>query len=252
MAAPKSTGEFKTERKKATRWVLVVSSVLGHVGLLVGLGEIEVPVLHAATAIEVFETPQEKPKPPPPAKVEPSPPQERPEPRATKNQKPAPAPAEAPPEAAPPQSAALSDLPDLGLELGNGGPGGGGFAVAQAPRGSTPAPTKSVARSLGPETTAKPKVDPCTEEAGKPKPLTTPQPSYSDAARAAGVEGKVRVQLVVDENGAVVEARVLAGLGHGLDEAALSAAKSWTFQPAVRCGRPSRSTFTVAMRFTAS
>ncbi len=251
MAAPKSTGELGTERKKGARWVLVVSSVLGHVALLVGLGELEVPELHAATAIEVFESPKEKPKPPPPAKVEPPP--EKPEPRATRNQKPAPAPVEAPPEAPTPQNAALSDLPELGLELGNGPAGPGGFAVAQRPQQAAPAARKSVARSLGPaDTNAKPALDPCTEDAGKPKPLTTPQPSYSEAARAAGVEGKVRVQLVVDESGTVVEARVLAGLGYGLDEAALAAARSWTFQPAVRCGKPARATFTVAMRFTAS
>lgn len=250
MAAPKdSNPEGTSRRKRSAKPALVVASVLGHVALLVGLGEIEVPELHAATSIEVFEA-KEKPKPPPPAKVEPPPPLEKPEPRA--NRKTAPTPQAAPPPEAPAPQASLSDLPELGLELGNGPGGPGGVAVAApAPRG--PAPRSTVARSLGPTTNAKPALaDECSEPAAKPKPLTTPQPAYTDQARAAGVEGKVRVQLVVDENGAVVEARVLAGLGHGLDEAALAAARSWTFSPAVRCGRPSRATFTVAMRFTAS
>jgi len=60
------------------------------------------------------------------------------------------------------------------------------------------------------------------------------------------------VELTVDETGRVVEVRVLQGLGYGLDEAALAAARSATFEPALRCGKPSRATFTISMRFTAA
>ena len=35
----------------------------------------------------------------------------------------------------------------------------------------------------------------------------------------------------------------------GLDEAALSAARSATFEPAQHCGKPTRATFTLGMRF---
>jgi protein TonB len=79
-----------------------------------------------------------------------------------------------------------------------------------------------------------------------------PQPAYTDRAREAGVEGKVRIELTVDETGRVVAVKVLAGLGYGLDEAAVAAAQSATFEPAIRCGKPSRATFTISMRFTSS
>jgi protein TonB len=96
-----------------------------------------------------------------------------------------------------------------------------------------------------------PAIDDCADPPAKPKPVSVPQPAYTEAARAAAVEGKVRVELTVDEAGRVVSVRVLSGLGHGLDEAAVAAAKAATFQPAVRCGKPTRATFTISMRFSA-
>ena len=77
-----------------------------------------------------------------------------------------------------------------------------------------------------------------------------PQPAYTPQALEAGVEGKVRIQFTVDETGLVVDVRLLAGLGYGLDEAALAAARQATFEAAVRCGKPVSATFTVSMRFT--
>jgi periplasmic protein TonB len=77
-----------------------------------------------------------------------------------------------------------------------------------------------------------------------------PQPLGTEAARAAGIEGKVRVQLTVDETGHVVDVKLLQGLGYGLDEAALAAAKRAEFEPALRCGKPTRATFNISMRFT--
>ena len=44
--------------------------------------------------------------------------------------------------------------------------------------------------------------------------------------------------------------RVIEGLGHGLDEAALEAARGSTFEPATRCGKPIATTFTIGMRFS--
>ena len=76
-----------------------------------------------------------------------------------------------------------------------------------------------------------------------------PHPAYTEDARAAGVEGKVRVEIAVDASGAVSSARVLEGLGHGLDEAALDAVRGATFTPAARCGSPVGSTFTLSVRF---
>jgi TonB family protein len=47
------------------------------------------------------------------------------------------------------------------------------------------------------------------------------QVRYPDAARAAGVAGRIRIQLTVQPDGTVGEAFVVDGLGHGLDEEAL-------------------------------
>jgi periplasmic protein TonB len=77
-----------------------------------------------------------------------------------------------------------------------------------------------------------------------------PQPGYTEAARAALVEGKVRVQLTVDETGRVVSVKLLQGLGYGLDEAALAAARQAEFEPAMRCGKPASATFNISMRFS--
>jgi len=76
-----------------------------------------------------------------------------------------------------------------------------------------------------------------------------PAPAYPDAARADGVEGDVRLELVVDTSGAVESARVLRGAGRGLDDAALRAARQFRFAPATRQGRAVRVRVGWSMQF---
>jgi TonB family protein len=64
---------------------------------------------------------------------------------------------------------------------------------------------------------------------------TTP-PLYSDDARRAGVEGVVVALAQIDANGRVNTARVVRGLGFGLDQNALVALRQWRFHPGVRNG----------------
>lgn len=90
----------------------------------------------------------------------------------------------------------------------------------------------------------------CAEAEVRPKATHMPHPTYTEEARAAGVEGKVRIELTVDAAGAVTEAKVLSPLGHGLDENALATVKEARFTPATRCGKPVPSTFTLSVRFT--
>ncbi len=230
------------------RWIMVGGSLLAHGGVVAALGGIRTPAAALATAIDVVET-TKKVEPPKPAEIEPPKPEnEPPPPRAQKVK--AAAPATPPPVAEPtPATPSLSNLPDLGLELSGGG-GGSGLAV---PRAAEPAPAHRappVTKTL--ERAAPKPVDTCTEGLSKPKLLDLPQPAYTEAARAAGVEGKVRVELTVDEGGRVVDVRVLSSLGHGLDEAAVAAAKAASFAPAMRCGRAIRATFTISIRFSAS
>lgn len=66
------------------------------------------------------------------------------------------------------------------------------------------------------------------------------KPQYTRAAMAEKIEGSVELQIVVGTDGAVARARVTKSLDkvYGLDEAALTAAKAWTFEPGTLDGTP--------------
>ena len=83
----------------------------------------------------------------------------------------------------------------------------------------------------------------------KAKPQGFVKANYTDDARAAGIEGRVRVEISLDESGHVLGAKIVSGLGHGLDESAIEAAKRMSFNPATKCGAAVKSTFVVSMRF---
>jgi protein TonB len=193
---------------------------------------------------------KQKPKPPEPPKPIEAPKELLQHPMA------APKAAVPPPVAAPPPDPiaaahpALAAMPDFGINL-SGGPGGpGGIAV---PMGG-PAPVAAAApikeKTFG-SAAERPAVaaDDCTEDLVKAKPGAFVQATYTDDARAAGIEGRVRVQITIDAAGSITAATVVSGLGHGLDEATIAAAKRMNFSPATRCGKPVQSTFVVSMRF---
>jgi protein TonB len=64
-----------------------------------------------------------------------------------------------------------------------------------------------------------------------------PPPEYPASARAEGVEADVPLEIVVSAAGAVVEAHALRHAAYGMEEAALSAVRAYTFTPAQREGR---------------
>jgi len=66
--------------------------------------------------------------------------------------------------------------------------------------------------------------------------LEKPNPAYTDEARKLGVEGEVLVEVIFRASGQVQTVRVVKGLGHGLDEAALRAAGQIRFKPALQEG----------------
>ena len=66
--------------------------------------------------------------------------------------------------------------------------------------------------------------------------LSKPNPAYSDEARKLGIEGEVLVEVNFLASGQVRAVRVVKGLGHGLDEAALHAAEQIRFKPALQEG----------------
>lgn len=61
---------------------------------------------------------------------------------------------------------------------------------------------------------------------------------YPEMAKKAGVEGRVIVQFVVDEQGNVQDPQVVRGLGAGLDEEAVRAVRMAKFKPGQQRGKP--------------
>jgi TonB family protein len=66
---------------------------------------------------------------------------------------------------------------------------------------------------------------------------TTP-PLYSDEARGRGIQGIVTVGARVTVDGTVTDARIVRGLGFGLDQNALVALRQWRFRAGTRAGAP--------------
>ena len=71
-----------------------------------------------------------------------------------------------------------------------------------------------------------------------PKPISTPDPEYSEAARQQKVEASLNVLMIVDEQGRPTTLYVTRPAGHGLDEQALRAVQQWRFRPAMFQGNP--------------
>ncbi len=76
-----------------------------------------------------------------------------------------------------------------------------------------------------------------------------PNPVYTDEARQLKLEGEVLLEVMFAANGQLHVNRVVRGLGHGLDEAAIAAANKMRFKPALRNGQPVDSTAIVHVVF---
>lgn len=72
---------------------------------------------------------------------------------------------------------------------------------------------------------------------------------YPEMARRAGIEGKVYIQFIVNENGDVENPRVIRGIGGGADEAALDAVRDAKFKPGVQRGRPVKVQYSLPVVF---
>ena len=76
-----------------------------------------------------------------------------------------------------------------------------------------------------------------------------PNPVYTDEARNLRLEGEVLLEVMFAANGQLRVNRVVRGMGHGLDEAAIAAANKMRFKPALRYGQPVDSTAIVHVVF---
>jgi TonB family protein len=68
--------------------------------------------------------------------------------------------------------------------------------------------------------------------------IDKPKPEYTAEGRNLKLEGDVVLDVVFLSNGTMKVNRVISGLGHGLDEAAVRAAERIRFKPAKREGQP--------------
>ena len=76
-----------------------------------------------------------------------------------------------------------------------------------------------------------------------------PRPTYTDEARKLQLEGEVLLEVMFGANGELRVNRVVRGLGHGLDEAAVTATNKIKFKPAQRNGSAVDSTAIVHVTF---
>ena len=108
----------------------------------------------------------------------------------------------------------------------------GGFGAQQVAQNTGP----KVIQDSGPATT--------------PVEITfKPNPVYTQEARDMKLEGEVLLEVSFSAGGTLHVNRVVRGLGHGLDEAAIAAANKIRFKPALRYGQPMDSTAVVHVTF---
>jgi TonB family protein len=113
-------------------------------------------------------------------------------------------------------------------------PSGGGVPASPAPPAAVLLPSPRRAGPSGPSTAL---------------PTNAP-PAYPESARARGVEGETLLRITVLSDGTVGDVEVVRTSGDAaLDAAALSAARSWRFRPALEAGVPVTDVFFKSVRF---
>jgi protein TonB len=216
--------------------ICAVASIGAHVVFATSLSNL--PPRTAAVApprpieVRVIEPPPPPPPPPPvpePPEIKPSEPpkiheQRRTRPRAAR----AATPVDTPSETAP-STTETTTTPVYGVTMSSSS--SSGPAVAQgnttrvAPATGTPGPAKPLASAAA-----------AYEVTKMPVPLGRCAGKYTEAAKAAGIEGMVILDLVVDETGRARDIEVKQPLTHGLTEAAVAALRACTFTPGERAG----------------
>ncbi len=74
-------------------------------------------------------------------------------------------------------------------------------------------------------------------------------PSYPPFARRRGKEGKVTLQLMIDESGKLINIEVIEKPGFGFELSAIDAIRKSTFLPAIKDGKAVRSRVILPVRF---
>jgi TonB family protein len=77
-----------------------------------------------------------------------------------------------------------------------------------------------------------------TDDITPPRLAEVASPDYTAEAKRKKIEGTVTLAIVVNKKGDVVDAKVVKGIGYGLDENAIIAVKEWKYKPAEKDGEP--------------
>ena len=70
-----------------------------------------------------------------------------------------------------------------------------------------------------------------------PRVISSVSPIYPDTMRRSGLEGRVVIRFIVDENGLVKSARVESATNPAFSKPALDALRKWRFKPGIKDGR---------------
>lgn len=127
-------------------------------------------------------------------------------------------------------------------------------SVPPAERGATEAGGRRAPETVRPA--APPRPDPSRVYMKwdvPPRLAESTEPKYPDIARRAGVEGRVRLHIVVGIDGTVEEVEVVRAFPRGIfDRAAVQAVQKWRYRPAILKGRPVRARFSQTLQFVLS
>jgi TonB family protein len=220
-------------------------SLVGHGAIAVWLGTHDAPPKPpkppTVVRFQAWRPEPPKPPPPPPPKVEPPPPPKTPPPKVVKKPNPRPVAPEPPPPATqthleePKNSSITPDQTapggDLTTTTGDGLAGPINASHGTAPPETPPAP---------PAPPPKPKTVyvPIPEVSKLPRAIDPVEPEVPEEWKTSGRDAVVVVEVAITAHGHVVDARVVKKAGHGLDEAAVAAARKTRFEPALVGTKP--------------
>lgn len=115
------------------------------------------------------------------------------------------------------------------------------------PEGGEPVPDKVVDSTDG-----QPKVVRVGGEAEESNLTTKVQPIYPAAAKAARVQGSVRIEATISKDGVPVELRVISSPSDELSQSAIEAVRQWRYRPTLLNGNPIQVVTEVLINYTLS
>lgn len=229
------------ERDDGAGWVLgmAVISLVAHAAFLAWLASRPTQLVDAHKPLELVMIEVPKPEPPPPPKEEPKEEPKKPPIKVAKPEVPPPPPppndAPPPPNDTPPPETPTKPVPlVVGISLSST-TAAGGFA---APVGNT-LYGRTADKAVNPNDVKAyqaPKYTPVAYTDSVPEPMGECKGPYPDEAKRAGIEGTVMLKVTVDLEGKVTQAKLVSGLGYGLDEVALKYIYQCKFKPAYKGG----------------